>query len=85
MYRAEITKSDNKDKKYQAEITDPDGNTKIINFGQRFASDFSIHQDPVRRDRYVQRHSNEHTEGFWLHKDANIYKPSYWSRWLTWG
>ena len=64
-----ITKSKKPDKKYDARI---DG-TKTVSFGQKGASDFTKHQDLVRRDRYIDRHkknedwtkSGAKTEGFY--------------------
>mgnify|MGYP001466733892 CR=1 FL=1 len=48
-----ISPSDKKDKKFEARI---DGK-KSIHFGAKGASDFTIHKDPERKQRYLQRHS----------------------------
>ncbi len=52
-----VIKSSNKlDKKYMAIIDD----TKTIHFGQKGASDYTIHHDDERKERYLQRHKNDH-------------------------
>jgi hypothetical protein len=48
-----ISQSDKPDKKFEARI---DGK-KSIHFGSRGMSDFTIHKDPERKNRYLQRHS----------------------------
>ena len=68
-----ISKSKKPDKKYDARI---DG-TKTVSFGQKGASDFTKHKDPIRKDRYIARHkknedhglSGTKTAGFW---SANV-------------
>ena len=50
-----ITKSKNKDKKFDAII---DGK-KRISFGDSNYSDFTKHKDEDRKQRYIDRHSNE--------------------------
>ena len=46
-----ISKSDKPDKKLKAQI-----NNKTIHFGQQGASDYTIHKDTDRRQRYIDRH-----------------------------
>ena len=48
-----ISRSDKPDKKFEARI---DGK-KSIHFGAKGASDFTIHKDTERKNRYLQRHS----------------------------
>ena len=48
-----ITPSDKPTKKIEARI---DGK-KSIHFGSRGMSDFTIHKDPERKERYIDRHS----------------------------
>ena len=48
-----ISRSDKPDKKFEARI---DGK-KSIHFGSRGMSDFTIHKDPERKQRYLNRHS----------------------------
>ena len=47
-----ITKSKNKDKKYDARI---DGK-KTVSFGAAGMSDFTKNKDPERKQRYLNRH-----------------------------
>ena len=50
-----ITPSDKPTKKFEARI---DGK-KSIHFGakKQFYEDFTIHKDPERKERYIERHS----------------------------
>ena len=62
-----ISPSDKANNKFQARIN----NKKSIHFGQAGASDFTIHKDPMRKNRYLDRHSknedwnNPLTAGFY--------------------
>ena len=62
-----IKPSSRKDKKFEALI---DGK-KTIHFGQKNASDYTIHKDDERKKRYIDRHrkteqwNNPLTAGFW--------------------
>ena len=54
---AVVQKSRRKDKKLDAVI---DGK-KTISVGQKHASDFTLHEDDDRKERYIARHQkNEH-------------------------
>lgn len=71
MYR--LSKSSSKTKKY--DVITPDD--KLIRFGQDSASDFTIHKDEVRKQRYLDRHeANED----W----TNLNSAGAWSRWILW-
>ena len=48
-----ISPSDKPNKKFEARI---DGR-KSIHFGNKGMSDFTIHKDPERKERYLQRHA----------------------------
>ena len=48
-----ITPSDKPTKKFEARI---DGK-KSIHFGAKGYEDFTIHKDPMRKNRYLDRHS----------------------------
>ena len=73
-------KSDKPDKKYYIITND----NKKVYFGQAGASDFTIHKDEARRQRYVARHeknenwskSGINTAGWWslkyLMKVSNV-------------
>ena len=60
-------------KKYDAVIDDK----KTIPFGQRGASDYTIHKDDERKERYINRHKKNED---W----NNIYTAGLWSRWILW-
>jgi hypothetical protein len=55
-----ITKSTNKEKKLMAifKIKNEKGNEhlKIVHFGAAGMSDYTLHRDPERKQRYINRH-----------------------------
>jgi hypothetical protein len=63
----EISPSTQKGKKFQAVID----HKRTIHFGAQGASDFTLHKDKVRKERYEERHrgredwSDPKTAGFW--------------------
>ena len=50
-----ITPSKNKSKKYDAYIKTKDS-SETISFGAKGYEDFTTHQDPKRKERYIARH-----------------------------
>jgi len=68
--------SDRPEKKYYI-ITNQG---KKVYFGLARASDYTIHKDPERKQRYIQRHKRE--EHLW--NKSGINSPSFWSRFLLW-
>ena len=75
MFEIVITKSKTKDKKYDAII---DGK-KTIHFGAKGYSDFTIHKDEERKDRYINRHKK--TENWNDPKTAGFYaKNILWNK-----
>ncbi len=66
-------KSDRPDKKYFVITND----NKKIYFGQASASDFTLHEDEARKQRYINRHKQNEN---WNNKDT----AGFWSRWLLW-
>jgi hypothetical protein len=68
-------KSDKPEKKYYI-ITKDD---KRVYFGQASASDFTIHKDPERKQRYINRHEKNEN---WT--KSGIDSAGFWSRWLLW-
>jgi hypothetical protein len=73
-----LRRSHNKLKKWDA-VFDKDGKEKVVSFGAKGYSDFTMHKDVTRRARYLKRHSGmgEH----WSKPDT----PGSLSRWLLWG
>jgi hypothetical protein len=59
-----IKPSTRKEKKYMAVV-----DNKTIHFGATGYSDFTLHKDPERKQRYLKRHQNDpnkiDTAGFW--------------------
>lgn len=68
---------------------------KVVDFGAKGYSDFTLHKDPERMRRYVQRHGGnvsglihkmidvtKSTKENWSKK--GVYTPGFWSRWLLW-
>ena len=70
-----LTKSKNKDKKYDAVV---DGK-KTIHFGAKGYSDYTINKDDERKNRYISRHkSNENWNNY---KTAGFYaKNILWNK-----
>ena len=66
-------------------VTTPSG--KNVDFGQDGASDYTIHKDPERKERYISRHAGD-SSGLsssrenWSKNGTDT--AGFWSRWLTW-
>ena len=67
--------SDQPTKKYYI-IT---GENEKVYFGQAGASDFTIHKDKERKQRYINRHKNNE---IWTKSGINT--AGFWSRWMLW-
>ena len=52
---------------------------KHIYFGAVGYSDFTIHKDPDRKQRYINRHEKNEN---WTKSGIN--SAGFWSRWLLW-
>jgi hypothetical protein len=50
-----------------------------VYFGQAGASDFTIHRDEARKQRYINRHQNNEK---WT--KSGIDTAGFWSRWILW-
>lgn len=70
-----LKKSPNIKKKFRVVFEDG----KHIDFGARGYSDYTIHKDPERMKRYLQRHRSREN---W--SKAGIKTAGFWSRWLLW-
>lgn len=66
-------KSDKPDKKFFI-IT---STGKKVYFGSATASDYTLHKDPLRKNRYIQRHQKREN---WNDKNT----AGFWSRWYLW-
>ena len=54
---------------------------KKIYFGASGYSDFTIHKDEERKQRYIKRHEKNESK-YW--NKSGIDTPSFWSRFLLW-
>jgi len=73
-----IKKSDKKGKKLVAIFTDKDKKfKKTIHFGAEGMSDYTIHKDPKRKERYIKRHMKR--ENWNVPMNAGSL-----SRWILW-
>ena len=75
MLKCHPYKSDKPNKKYYI-ITNDD---KKVYFGQASASDFTIHKDEARKQRYINRHKKNET---WT--KSGIDTPGWWSYKFLW-
>jgi len=69
-----LSKSRDSKKKYDARI-----GHKTISFGAKGMSDYTLHKDALRKDRYIKRHSRRESWG-----KSGLETPGFWSRWLLW-
>ena len=70
--------SDKKTKKWMVSYINPKTKRiKTINFGAKGMSDYTIHKDNKRKERYLKRHSG-------MGEDWNNPSPGFFSRWLLW-
>lgn len=77
----EIVKSSRQNKKYDAIIHREDGRTKTVPFGQAGASDYTLHKDKDRKERYIARHESMERK-YW---NAEGYEQaSFYSRFILW-
>jgi hypothetical protein len=75
--------STRKNKKWM--VLTPEGNT--VHFGQEDASDYTLHKEAERKQRYIKRHGGSKTgktsrKEDWTKKGLNT--AGFWSRWLLW-
>ena len=68
-------KSDKPNKKYYIITND----NKKVYFGASGYSDFTIHKDEARKQRYLNRHRNNEN---WTKSGIN--PAGWWSRWILW-
>ena len=67
----------NKPNKKYAAVYIKNNKLKEIHFGDSRYEDYTQHKDPVRKQRYINRHKK--------HEDwSNPFTAGFWSRWLLW-
>ena len=72
-----LKKSPIKAKKMTVVVVNKNGRKKTIHFGATGYSDYTIHKDPARRDRYDARHRSREN---W--KDPMT--AGFWAKWILW-
>lgn len=72
-----IVKSSKAAKKYDAYFKLDNGKEKVVSFGQAGASDYTIHGDDERKERYLRRHRAREN---W----DNPLTAGALSRWILW-
>lgn len=70
-----LGKSSRKEKKWSIILPD----NKVIHFGSSAHSDYTIHKDSDRRNRYLARHKKKEN---W--REDGMDTAGFWSRWLLW-
>ena len=70
--RVDLAASSRPDKKYMVSV-----GGKTIHFGAAGMSDFTLHRDPARRQRYLARHRSAEN---W----RDMKSAGFWSRHLLW-
>ena len=73
----ELTPSTLAKKKFDVYVESPSGHIKKVSFGHSDYEDYTIHKDPERRKRYLNRHRNDHID------DPTA--PGFWSYHVLWG
>lgn len=73
-----IRKSHKKEKKWDAVFVKPNGNEKVVPFGQKGYSDYTKHKDKTRKQRYINRHKGMGEN--WRKPDT----PGALSYWVLW-
>jgi hypothetical protein len=54
-------------------------NGKVVRFGRKGYSDYTIHKDKKRMERYLGRHKTRENWG-----KSGAQTAGFWSRWLLW-
>ena len=72
--KVKLIKSPRKEKKWRILLQ----TGTHVDFGQKGYSDYTLHKDPVRMKRYLERHAKMHEN--W----SNIKTAGFWARWLLW-
>jgi hypothetical protein len=70
--------SDRKGKKWMVNLT-VDGKHRVVHFGAAKMSDYTIHKDEKRKERYIDRHRERED---WT--KSGILTPGFWAKHLLW-
>lgn len=75
-----LSRSSLSNKKFQVTITDSRRNTeRVVHFGAKGYSDYTLHKDPERMKRYTIRHRVREN---WSR--SGVYTAGFWSKWILW-
>lgn len=75
--QGELCASTRKGKRYMITLHFEEGRRRTVHFGSSEYDNYTIHKDPDRRARYIERHRRHEN---W--RDPTT--PGFWSRWLLW-
>jgi hypothetical protein len=78
-YEVYLGPSRAKGKKMAAVVFQNGRKVKTVNFGAAGMSDYTIHRDPERMERYLTRHRARED---W--SASGVLTPGFWSRWILW-
>ena len=67
-------------KKWTVVIFDNGVKRRTVHFGAAGMSDYTIHKDPDRMERYTTRHRARENWGI-----SGVLSPGFWAKWLLWG
>ena len=73
--RVRLIKSPKREKKWRVIFPDK----THVDFGSSPYQDMLMHQDPIRRDKYILRHRSREN---W--NKSGFHTAGFWSRWLLW-
>lgn len=79
MIHIDLQPSTRDGKKYMVTIPLSTGRTKTVHFGADGYSDYTIHKDPERKERYDARHRAREDWDF-----SGIATAGFWSKWILW-
>jgi hypothetical protein len=76
--------SDKPSHRYRVKVLNPKTQKpKLVYFGSSKSEDYSIHKDPVKRDRYLKRTEKNVRKDGTLTKDDPM-SANYWNRRVSW-
>lgn len=83
-FSIQLIASPRSEKKWRAKV-----NGKSVDFGQKGASDYTLHKDSNRKDSYLSRHAGNSDDGYLTSRREDwtitgLKTAGFWSRWLTW-
>ena len=77
--KVQLKQNTNQRYKWTVTFLRPNGRKKTIHFGAKGMSDYTIHKDPERKQRYINRHKKREN---W--NKSGIKTAGFWSLHLLW-